>query len=721
VTDTDPAHVAGGHPRPISASFDVGSSGAVVAVSDPARARADPRGPLAADAAAAALRFLQRRAPGGAAPAIALDLLTERDPVTAAEAWRRALGRAPLERHGLRTVVEDGADPVMDGDPAAPPGGTMTGRVGGAAWRRLSAPGRPGDGGGTNEDVLADAFTRLAGRAAARAQPGRARRFDRGLLTHPTTLPPDRRDRLTAAAAGVARTVERGVPEAAAVAGFHLMRRFGDDVAVGAEAFRLTARAPGGRRAWEDPETWSRARTWHENWLVVVVGGGTTDCARLRVALVDRTAGTDPTPGARAYAVSPRIVSSGGLLELGGDELTLEVFRHLDRALGTGAATRPDGANPGGRGAGARDVARLWDAAEKVKRIGLARAAPAAVRVRIGPSAGATTAATVSTTLTGDEVVLPGLEGDPPTAWETTVSGADLAGIAEPALRRIAALAAGIAGGAAPPGADREIDLVVLSGGSMLAGHLRTRLEDELRARFEADGLGPAFDLAFDPGHATTATALGALYLHSGADQRDGPGTAADGRTATGTRLDVDISRLRADVAADFDVHAGGTATTVFRRGDPLVDGGGAVRTARSRFFAVKPQVLVHRVDYSRDTSRVGIEWGAYGLTPAQFTACTAAGVRMAFEIDDAERVTVILRKGPAPGTTDAPDPAPGAERPPAAAAAVAAAAAAAAAAEPTVATIDGLVDSAGGTTFRAPLGPSRHHRPEREPFRGNH
>jgi hypothetical protein len=253
----------------------------------------------------------------------------------------------------------------------------------------------------------------------------------------------------------------------------------------------------------------------------------------------------------------------------------------------------------------------------------------------VAPAGVDQTAVTSTVTLTGHEVLLPALESDRPVRREATVPATRLGELAAPLLDRVAALATGIArSGAGGDPADRGIDVVVLSGGSLLAGHLRAQLEERLRMQFDAEGLGTAFDIAFDADHARTGAALGALFLH---------------RHERGHDPAVDLSGLRARLAAGFETEIGGLPVEVFRRGQRLADHDGPVRRARSSFFPVEPHVVVHRVHYSRDGRRVGTEWGRHDIDPAVLADPEGvATLRMAFEIDELERVTLILRRASA-------------------------------------------------------------------------
>ncbi|WP_030675188.1 hypothetical protein [Streptomyces sp. NRRL B-1347] len=160
-------------------------------------------------------------------------------------------------------------------------------------------------------------------------------RLDHVVMTYPTVAPPGVRRRLrelVGAGAGGAgdglgvTLVDTQFDEAVAAALFFIMRDFGGDFVAGVEAFRARCRPlPGTDRAWQ------------QNVLVIDIGGGTTDLALINLRLKDAT--PDPVPGqdprftGRLYVLTPTLLGSTGHLQLGGDLMTLRLFRWYKAAF----------------------------------------------------------------------------------------------------------------------------------------------------------------------------------------------------------------------------------------------------------------------------------------------------------------------------------------------------------------------------------------------------
>ncbi|MGW6057765.1 Hsp70 family protein [Streptomyces sp. NPDC055189] len=168
-------------------------------------------------------------------------------------------------------------------------------------------------------------------------------KIDHVVMTYPTVAPPGVRRRLRelvgAGAEGVdglgVTVVDTRFDEAVAAALFFIMRDFGGDFAAGVEAFRARCRPlPGTDRL-------------GQNILVVDIGGGTTDLAVINLQLRDGT--PDAQPGqdtrftGRLYVLTPTLLGSTGNLQLGGDLMTLHLFRWYKAAFADHLLTRwPD-------------------------------------------------------------------------------------------------------------------------------------------------------------------------------------------------------------------------------------------------------------------------------------------------------------------------------------------------------------------------------------------
>jgi hypothetical protein len=179
----------------------------------------------------------------------------------------------------------------------------------------------------TSEQLVQAAWAQLVeltdqwrGRNPAACSRGR---FTRAVVTYPTVAPPS-----------VRREVERLVrelkfpdvvtdyDEAVAAALFYLHREFGGSLDLGPEIFKARSRSDRGR--------------WFQNVLVLDVGGGSTDLALLQLTLEEVDPflpGESRGAGGRCYVISPRLLGSSGNTQLGGELITLRLFRLLKATL----------------------------------------------------------------------------------------------------------------------------------------------------------------------------------------------------------------------------------------------------------------------------------------------------------------------------------------------------------------------------------------------------
>lgn len=167
------------------------------------------------------------------------------------------------------------------------------------------------------------------------------------VVTFPTTLAPNARDRLRGVVADALGLdapgfVHMDYDEAVAAALFFLVRGFSGNRNIGIEAFQArAARVP------QRPQP-----TWRRNMLVVDIGGGTTDIALLAVELTDVTtepvqAQDGPEFDGRHFVLRPRVLGTTGHPQLGGDLLTLRMFYWLKAAVADAiGAPRQQAANP---------------------------------------------------------------------------------------------------------------------------------------------------------------------------------------------------------------------------------------------------------------------------------------------------------------------------------------------------------------------------------------
>ncbi|MEA5618643.1 molecular chaperone [Cronbergia sp. UHCC 0137] len=155
------------------------------------------------------------------------------------------------------------------------------------------------------------------------------RRFSEGefltaVVTYPTVAPPVVRKEVKKLVEELGvDDVQTAYDEAVSVAIFFLWREFGGNLNIGIESFKTRCRQHGHK--------------WSQNVLVLDVGGGTTDLALIELTLEDKTPlfenHEDRGLGGRYYKLTPKLLGSSGHLQLGGELITLRVFRLLKVAI----------------------------------------------------------------------------------------------------------------------------------------------------------------------------------------------------------------------------------------------------------------------------------------------------------------------------------------------------------------------------------------------------
>jgi hypothetical protein len=156
-----------------------------------------------------------------------------------------------------------------------------------------------------------------------------SRRFSQGefqmaVVTYPTIAPPRVRKQVKQLIEQLGiRNVQTAYDEAVAVVMFFLWREFGGYLNIGIESFKTRCRR-------EDHK-------WSQNVLVLDIGGGTTDLALIKLTLEDITPSfkdnRDRGLGGRYYEITPKLLGSSGHLQLGGELITLRMFRLLKVAI----------------------------------------------------------------------------------------------------------------------------------------------------------------------------------------------------------------------------------------------------------------------------------------------------------------------------------------------------------------------------------------------------
>jgi hypothetical protein len=148
-------------------------------------------------------------------------------------------------------------------------------------------------------------------------------RFTRAVVTYPTVAPPSVRREIDTLVHDLRfPDVVTDYDEAVAAALFYLHREFGGSLDLGPEVFKARSRRDKNK--------------WFQNVLVLDIGGGSTDLALLQLTLEEVDPflpGENRGAGGRCYVISPRLLGSSGNTQLGGELITLRVFRLLKAAL----------------------------------------------------------------------------------------------------------------------------------------------------------------------------------------------------------------------------------------------------------------------------------------------------------------------------------------------------------------------------------------------------
>lgn len=155
------------------------------------------------------------------------------------------------------------------------------------------------------------------------------RRFSEGdfltaVVTYPTVAPPLVRKEVKQLVEELGiDDVQTAYDEAVSVAIFFLWREFGGNLNIGIESFKTRCHQIGNK--------------WSQNVLVLDIGGGTTDLALIELTLEDKTPifaeNEDRGLGGRYYKLTPKLLGSSGHLQLGGELITLRIFRLLKIAI----------------------------------------------------------------------------------------------------------------------------------------------------------------------------------------------------------------------------------------------------------------------------------------------------------------------------------------------------------------------------------------------------
>ena len=148
--------------------------------------------------------------------------------------------------------------------------------------------------------------------------------FRRAVITYPTVAPPAVRQSIRGLIERLnVSDVRTDYDEAVAAAIFYIVREYGGASDIGLESFRARSRV-------RTPTSCS------QNLLVFDIGGGTTDVALIRLQLTEEEVfepAEDRGAGGRYYKITPSLLCSSGHIQLGGELMSLRVFRLLKSLL----------------------------------------------------------------------------------------------------------------------------------------------------------------------------------------------------------------------------------------------------------------------------------------------------------------------------------------------------------------------------------------------------
>jgi hypothetical protein len=147
--------------------------------------------------------------------------------------------------------------------------------------------------------------------------------FKTAVVTYPAVAPPSVRNQIRVSLQELGITdVRTNYDEAISSAMFFLWRELGSDLRIGIESFKTRCR-------------YDRDH-WVQHLLVLDIGGGTTDLALIQLVLKEINPfdpGEDQGLGGRYYVITPKLLGSSGHPHLGGEYITLRIFRVLKAAL----------------------------------------------------------------------------------------------------------------------------------------------------------------------------------------------------------------------------------------------------------------------------------------------------------------------------------------------------------------------------------------------------
>jgi hypothetical protein len=593
------------------------------------------------------------------------------------EAWTAAFTVPPLEHRRLRPLVNDRLElPDAGSVPKAPVSSRLLHPLGGPGVAPAALLGKRGLkrallAANPDPKVVAElvgAYKALYWQAVAAmsgsTDPERRREPNAVQVTYPTRLPSRQRNDLMKALRDDPELshFDPGVDEATAVAMFDACVRLGQRPELGVsllQARQSSAKDPGDRSLISD------------NVLVIDVGAGTTDVALVEMKIEDKTPAEAADAPGRYWQLAPYVLSSGGALHFGADQLTLEYFKALKSRLAdlgeapvTGFKRDPD-AIP--------EFLRLWRAAERAKERMLGEPSPRSAGVSLEATPGGSAARTVQLPFEPDlryitqrfaQRIAALAVGIAKAGLQTAEQRRGTAWRGDPAEAGDAGAADGDGAGNSPRAA--QLDRVILAGQTFRSPFIRHEVETALRAFLHGEKRKATFELACYQDHLKSSASLGAAYgggtwaLQSVAENA----RVIEELRAGHNRFSLQTRTLWANLPAEFQDRE--HRRPIFRRGDRLTgqpsshsDG---LRWTRSRPFELWTNIAVDRVDAepleleaAREQQRADdlrISWCHFlfpGFREAQEDPelrSAARDVFMTFEVDEREYLRLYVHHG---------------------------------------------------------------------------